>query len=54
MSMNEVGSNEVLIKSAVAWRYTDASGTHFTDDFNDIQDSPGIEEWTTLYEHTKE
>ena len=38
---------------ADAWRYTDASGTHFTDDFNDIQDTPGIEEWTPLLDITR-
>jgi len=31
-----------------AWRYRDASGTHFTEDFQDILNTPGIEEWTEL------
>lgn len=31
-----------------AWRYRDASGTHFTEDFNEVLNTPGIEEFTEL------
>jgi len=32
----------------VAWHYVDSWGSHVTEDFNEIQDSCGIEEWTAL------
>lgn len=37
------GSAEV-----VAWHYVDSWGSHVTEDFNEIQDSCGIEEYTAL------
>lgn len=30
------------------YMYTDAWGTHYTDDFNEILDTPGIETWYKL------
>jgi len=38
----------------VAYRYLDAYGTHFTEDYNEILGTPGIEEWTPLYELNEE
>lgn len=37
----------------VAWEFTDAFGTHYTDDQRDWMDTPGIESVTRLYS-TKE
>jgi len=34
----------------VAYRYTNSFGTHYTDDYNEILDTPGIEDWMPLYE----
>lgn len=34
---------------AVAWEFTDAFGTHYTDDQRDWMDTPGIESVTPLY-----
>ena len=33
----------------IAWRYTDAFGTHFTDDRREVFNVPGVETWTALY-----
>lgn len=33
----------------VAWEFTDAFGTHYTDDRRDWMDTPGIESVTPLY-----
>ena len=36
-------------RGPVAWRYTDAFGTHFTEDIRDIYDNPEVESWTALF-----
>ena len=36
------------VAKPTAWRYRDASGTHFTEDFQEILNTSGIEEWTEL------
>jgi hypothetical protein len=38
------------MKTPSAYRYTDSFGTHYTDDYNEILDTPGIEDWAALYE----
>lgn len=35
--------------NAVAWEFTDAFGTHYTEDRRDWMDTPGIESVTPLY-----
>jgi hypothetical protein len=37
-----------------AWRYRDATGTHFTEDFQEIMNTPGIEEWTELLKQCRD
>jgi hypothetical protein len=37
-------------RKPVAWRYTCASGTFYTDDVRDVYDNPEVESWTALYE----
>lgn len=41
--------DEVLERKPVAWRYTCASGTFYTDDPRDVYDNPEVESWTALY-----
>ena len=36
-------------RKPVAWRYTDAFGTHFTEDERDIYDNPEVESWIALF-----
>lgn len=43
-------SNELdKVRKPIAWRYTDAFGTHFTDDRREVFNVPGVETWTALY-----
>ena len=41
--------SNALERKPIAWRYTCASGTFYTDDMKDVYDNPEVESWTALY-----
>ena len=47
--LTELSTELDKARGAIAWRYTDAFGTHFTEDIRDVYDNPNVESWIALF-----